>query len=738
MRHSVFTNLLTVLFLITTASVIAQQNLPQNCEEWIALAQQYERARRYEKAAEAYVHALTLRPDDIHLNLKICELYPLARWWYIRAAESLLRAPNPDPEAVQKLCTLLTKPLHPEISDPEQRDTPLAHLPKDLQIRLADRFAPQLFLSPLAEAKHRLRLEQYDRVGELLLQMVRQGDPFAPRQLYRTMATEVGDWRRQLAQVWEKEATRSKDPALLIALLDMYWHLQDLPSIRRLFPKALSAVRGDYRRMLAQLMQEIGWGEGIKQVPIAFERGPSLQPVHPVERQEAEPQQAKSLLRGDAAEYSRGVVHRAYGEDQRRHYVGFAYPRLAERYRASENGCIQLASLSVSLEAGKMSSVPILRTWRDEDTRLIAQVVRLAARLVKEGRTAHAEREAQQALPLHPDWQEGVALCIRVIQKGVPAVVPFAQWLNRVCEPEWQPLHKCYEQVFQVTGEQTARALFVAVLALGEEPRNNQPLVHYGTLATTPGAYNIDQYAFSLRIDNLSAPREIPPPADVQSLAEYLPPQMWKPSFFWRLTWNLLPSPLIAPFAQLYPDTAVCVLYRLFTAAHQRQNARINADLDALRKAQHWHTVDWTQLLLALPSFRFIAGEDATLRLVDILLAHAPEKHRMALQTLKAETYALKQLRTNSSSPRTEQAFWQAMSYPAPLYTRVALVNGIWEQHPELAFRLLRRLLPDLQMNSAPDLSPSWHRLYDDLLSRIVKKRPELATEAHSLADNIP
>ncbi|MGC8784274.1 MAG: hypothetical protein ACP5RN_07800 [Armatimonadota bacterium] len=267
MRAACLKALLGILLII---SVFAQGACAQSFAQWVARALDAESRREYDAAQEAYHHALELRPLDVVLNIKLYSSGTGDHTYLLRAAEGLLQEPHPQHELVEQICDLLmNRPYFVEYNAP----LPLTLLPAEKRKAFIQRFAKWLFPDLITEARYYLITNEREKAVSIMHRIALCGEPFALDELLWGPPAKRDDWRRQIAEEWEREALKTKHPCLLVAVLNMYWHLQDLPSIRRVFPHALAATQRDrrYRQLLAICMHRIGWKEGMAKVPLQQE-----------------------------------------------------------------------------------------------------------------------------------------------------------------------------------------------------------------------------------------------------------------------------------------------------------------------------------------------------------------------------------------------------------------------------------------------------------------------------------
>lgn len=822
-------------------SVFAQEAHAQSFAQWVARALDAESQREYGAAREAYHHAQELRPLDVVLNMK---LYSLTgdRAYLLRAAEGLLQEPHPQHELVEQICDLLMNHTYfVEYNTP----LPLTLLPAEKRKAFMQRFAKWLFPDLLTEARYYLITNEREKAVSIMRRIALCGEPFALDELLWGPPAKRDDWRRQIAEQWEREALKTKHPCLFVAVLNMYWHLQDLPSIRRVFPHALAATQGDkrYRQLLAICMHRIGWEEGMAKVPLQQEEA-SDDPIV-LERQLMEAARRRQterarrlflrclaevpgwtqslshhteldLLSKDPAEAPASadeeniaeMLVRYLQQPERFRYwlkvavvrgtqlnppgstptdvlvgnflckippdyvvavIDKALPLLGEmglpepllksqtealqQHRIDAYSRLGYSRLVQKLYQRTTGGFPTENGWRvipvdggwtvqgeqpgmDSYTvvggqvsslsvKLLEEVLHRAYTLVKEGRSREAGQVASAVLSQYPEWREGLVRAVAFFEKGIPAIVPFAQWLSKVAAKDESLVRLCYEMLEPLAGEELAQAVLVAVLAVFKEPesRMEQTRLHIHSILYPEG--------YPLRSLVTPSP-PLSPPRVVELLAEYLRPDLWDSRFFTRLgsPWT---SQYHTPFVRRYPDAAACVLHRLWQTALTHDKNAVRQGLRLLRKARHWHTVDWLQLPQLASLVRGVASAREALELVDIAFVHAPKAFHPALQRAKIA------LRANPPDAlpldvQVEMLTEVVLKQPMPAQEKIEDLRTVAFTNPEAVTTVLERLLPDLMMNDSDNLYRNnllWR--YCRTLSDIAEREPQLASRLYRL-----
>jgi hypothetical protein len=851
MRTGGLTGLLVIaLTILLVTRGAAQPRSPQSFLEWLAVAVEAENEQRYRDAARAYMQALAFRPLDPTLNLTLYR-YEGSPDYLLRAAEGLLKEPRTDTEIVRRLCDGL---MGRYSFDERDRPIPLMLLPPQARKTIVQRFGKWLFPDLLSEAQYRFAEGERDRAVSLLRQIVLAGEPFAPDELFWRMALGRDDYLRRIAADWERDALKTKNPYLFIAVLNIYRHLNDLSSIRRLFPHALAAAQGSRRsrQLLGFCMERTGWKEGMAAVRTEQEEfgdSPLLLGRQAADAaQQGQIERVKRLVLRYSAEYpwdapipfrqyfatsgwhdlpdseagseagadtiTRMLIRHLNHPDQFRYWLKMAviqgtqrFPRtsipeevlseyvernlppdylvviverilpllkemglpqrlLETQTRRLSDACIsayhQLGyyRLANRLSQQKSSLPPSESVWQavlvgwertaaqDESmaytvdgvghhtsrsSRLLGTILHMAHALVKEGRSREASRVASSELSGYPrEWREGLVHAVAFFEKGIPAIVPFAQWLGKMAATDSALVTTGYHILKSLVGDELAQAAVVALLAVMPEPRHptEQMRVNLESILRPPTLFGLSQL-------DLRQPPSIldplpPPPRSVALLAEHLPPQLWDSRFFSRLGSPWL-SAYHEPFVRRYPNTAACVLHRLWQTNRTSDKNAVRRELRALRKARHWHTVDWRRIPPLSETVLSAASKQEALELLDIVSVHAPKEVRPVLQQQKLILMA----HPPDAPPLPvqvmllEEAVWNR---PVSLEQKVDAVQEITFAAPEAAAVLLEKMLPELLEYGAD------HRHWNILFLRycwtlldVVERRPTLAPKLRPL-----
>jgi len=848
-------NGLTGLLLAALAALLvtrgaAQPRAPQSFAEWLAVAVEAERGQRHGDARGAYAQALALRPLDPVLNLTL--------YWsegspdyLVRAAEGLLKHPHTDTAIVQQICDGL---MRRDIFAERQGPLPLMLLSPQTRKTFVQRFGKWLFPDLLSEARYRFAEGEQDRAVSLLRQIALAGEPFAIDEFFWRPSGDTDGRLRRIAEEWEREALKTKNPYLFIAVLNIYWHLKDLSSIRRLFPHALAVaqISRRSRQLLAICMQRIGWKEGMaavrveqeefgdsplllgSQVADAAQRGQidhakrlalyywaeyswdALAPFRPyfaafgwVESPNSQtaseasddtirkmlirhlnhPEQFRywvkiAVIRGTQrfpptstqAEVLSEYVERNLPPDyvvvvadrilplleemglpndllesQTRRlsdariaaYHRLGYYRLANRLRQQKSerlpteGGWQAVSVgweqTIPQDGARAKAYTAVDTGHDtsRSSKLLETILHRARALAKEGRSREVLRVASSELAGCPrEWREGLVRAVAFFDKGFPAIVPFATWLSKMAATDTALVRTSYLILKSLAGDDLAQALVIAVLAVMPEPRHPIGQVYLDVESILhPPTFGP---SLDLRQHQTTLALPTPPPRSVELLTEHLPPQLWHNRFFTRLgsPWS---SPYHEPFVRRYPNTAACVLHRLWRTVLTGDKNAVRRELLALRKAQHWHTVDWTRIPSLSRSLLNAASKQESLELLNIVSMHAPKAVRPVLQQQKLILLAYPPDAPPLPVQVTllEAAVWNR---PVSLEQKVDTVQEIASAAPEAAGILLEKLLPELLEYDADH--PYWNplfRRYCRTLADVVEKQPALAPRLRRL-----
>lgn len=261
-------------FSVTTS---AQQPDKRDISYWLGVARDAEQRGDRSTVYRAYCEALALQPENPHLNLKVLQLRLQARNlqdaedYVIRAAQGFLKNPRAYAELAGDLAELLMGDIPESFGDLPLDGryltvTPFYQMPDQLK-RQALQVLPhhRLFRNPLREVFAWLSLGEREKAAQRLEELVLGGliDSGLWSAMQHNRLVDAG-WLRTLAKQWEERVQRKPDVRLLQAILELEWHLMNVPALRRLLPVMQKIAKEDeqFVKWCADWLERSGWLEG--------------------------------------------------------------------------------------------------------------------------------------------------------------------------------------------------------------------------------------------------------------------------------------------------------------------------------------------------------------------------------------------------------------------------------------------------------------------------------------------
>lgn len=268
--------LLLLWFSVMAAS---QQADKRDVSYWLGVARDAEQRNDSSTVYRAYCEALALQPENPHLNLKVLQLRLQARNlqnaedYVIRATQGFLKNPQAYVELAGDLAELLMGDIPESFGDLPLDGryliiTPFYQMPDQLK-RQAMQTLPhhRLFRNPFREVLAWLSLGEKENAARRLEELVLEGliDSGHWSAMQHNRLVDVR-WLRALARQWEESVQRKPNVRLLQALLDLNWHLMNVPALRRLLPLMQKVAKEDeqFAKWCTDWLERSGWLEGKK------------------------------------------------------------------------------------------------------------------------------------------------------------------------------------------------------------------------------------------------------------------------------------------------------------------------------------------------------------------------------------------------------------------------------------------------------------------------------------------